>query len=339
MKNATFLSSENKPSGHTVSRRSALRGLAAAGLSTFGCSCLWSQTPYPSRPIRLVVTLPAGTSADAMARFIAERAGRELGQPVIVDNRPGASSIIGAQAVATAPADGYTLLYGLAPSISLNPHLFKKLPYKASDFIPIIHLLDVPFVWIVRADSPYRNLRDLLQAAKAQPGTLSYASYGEGSPNHVAVLQILQSNGATMTHVPYKDGGLMDIVAGRVDSALEVTAMAMPHIQTGKLRPLAVSARERLPQLPDVPTLAELNFGPPLYSWNGIFALTGTPPEVVQRLAGVMQGIASSPAYRQKVMDFTQVPVGGTPKEFAAFLAKDSDAWGKVILRSNIRIE
>jgi tripartite-type tricarboxylate transporter receptor subunit TctC len=286
-----------------------------------------------------VVTLPAGTSADVMARFIAERAGRELGQPIVVDNRPGASSIIGAQAVATAPADGYTLLYGLAPSFSLNPHLFKKLPYKAADFIPLIHLLDVPFVMVVRADSPWRNLRDLMQAAKAQPGTLSYSSYGEGSPNHVAVLQILQSNSATMTHVPYKDGGLTDIVGGRIDSSLEVTAMAMPHIQSGKLRPLAVSARERLPQLPDVPTLEELSFGPPLYSWNGVFAPAGTPPEVVTRLAAVMQGIASSPEYRKKVLDFTQVPRGGSVADFTRFLREDYEAWGHVITKSNIRLE
>ena len=274
-----------------------------------------------------------------MARFVAERAGRELGQPIVVDNRPGASSIIGAQAVATAPADGYTLLYGLAPSFSLNPHLFRKLPYKTADFVPIIHLLDVPFVLVVRADAPHRSARDLMQAAKAQPGTLSYSSYGEGSPNHVAVLQMLQVHGATMTHVPYKDGGLPDVVAGRVDSALEVTAMAMPHIQSGKLRPLAVSARERLPQWPDVPTLAELNFGAPLYSWNGVFAPAGTPPEVVQRIATVLQGIAAGPEFRQKVLDFTQVPIGGTPKDFAAFLARDSEAWGKVITGSHIRLE
>ncbi|HSV36768.1 MAG TPA: tripartite tricarboxylate transporter substrate binding protein, partial [Ramlibacter sp.] len=157
---------------HPRSRRAALRQLAAAGLA-LSVPLARAQAGYPSKVIRLVVTLPAGTSADVMARFIGERLSRELGQPVIVENRPGASSIIGAQAVASAPADGYTLLYGLAPSISLNPHLFKKLPYKASDFAPIIHLLDVPFVLVVRADSPHRSAQDLLQAAKANPGKLS----------------------------------------------------------------------------------------------------------------------------------------------------------------------
>jgi tripartite-type tricarboxylate transporter receptor subunit TctC len=286
-----------------------------------------------------VVTLPAGTSADVMARFVAERLARDLGQPVVVDNRPGASSIIGAQAVASAPADGYTLLYGLAPSISLNPHLYRKLPYKASDFTPITHLLDVPFVLVVRANAPYRSAQELFHAARTRPGKLSYASYGEGSPNHVAVLQMLQTTGATMTHVPYKDGGLNDVLGGQVDCSLEVTAMAMQHIAAGKLRPLAVSARTRLDKLPDVPTLQEANLGAPLYSWNGLFAPASTPPEVIARLATAMQDITARPDFRQKVLDFTQVPRGGTPAEFAAFLTRDSENWGLVVARAGIRID
>ena len=319
-------------------RRAVLRQMFGAGLA-LSFPIAGAQGGYPSKAIRMVVTLPAGTSPDVMARFIGERLARELGQPVIVDNRPGASSIIGAQAVASAAADGYTLLYGLAPSISLNPHLYKKLPYKVSDFTPIIHLLDVPFVLVVRADSPYRGVHDLLHAAKAKPGKLTYASYGEGSPNHVAVLQLLQAAGATMTHVPYKDGGLNDVLGGQVDCSLEVTAMAMPHIQSGRLRPLVVSARSRLDRLPDVATLPELNLGEPLYSWNGLFAPAGTPPEVLARLATVMQDVASRADFRQKVLDFSQVPRGGTPAEFAAFLAKDSQAWGQVVTRNNIRID
>jgi len=319
-------------------RRTALRQLFGAGLA-LSLPLARAQGSYPNKVIRLVVTLPAGTSPDVMARFIGERLTRELGQPVIVENRPGASSIIGAQAVASAPADGYTLLYGLAPSISLNPHLYKKLPYKVSDFTPIIHLLDVPFLLVVRADSPYRSVQDLFQAAKAKPGKLTYASYGEGSPNHVAVLQLLQTVGATMTHVPYKDGGLNDLLGGQIDCSLEVTAMAMPHIQTGRLRALVASARSRLDKLPDVPTLPEVNLGESLYSWNGLFAPAGTPPEIVARLATVMQDITARADYRQKVLDFSQVPRGGTPAEFAAFLAKDSQAWGQVVARNHIRID
>jgi tripartite-type tricarboxylate transporter receptor subunit TctC len=322
----------------TFRRRALLRGVAAAAAG-LALPFAHAQASYPSRAIRLVVTLPAGTSADVMARFIAERLARELGQPVIVDNKPGASSIIGAQAVAAANADGYTLLYGLAPSISLNPHLYRKLPYKAADFTPIIHLLDVPFVFVVRADSPWRSVQDVFHAARAQPGKLSYASYGEGSPNHVAVLQMLHVTGATMTHVPYKDGGLNDVLGGSVDCALEVTAMAMPHITSGKLRPLAVSAHGRIDKLPEVRTLQEAGLGAALYSWNGLFAPAATPPEIVARLAAAMQDITARPEFRQKVLDFTQVPRGGTPAEFAAFLARDSENWGSVVSRARIRID
>ncbi len=318
-------------------RRAVLRCLVAT-MAALALNPVLAQS-YPNKPIRIVVTLPAGSSPDAMARFIGERLARELEQPVIVDNRPGASSIIGAQAVASAPADGYTLLYGLAPSISLNPHVFRKLPYKAADFVPIIHLLDVPFVLVVRADSPYRSAQELFQAAKAQPAKLSYASYGEGSPNHVAVLQVLNTVGATMTHIPYKDGGLNDLIGGQVDASLEVTAMAIPQIQSGRLRPLLVAAHSRLEKLPDVPTLAEAGLGAPLYSWNGLFAPAGTPPDVVGRLAAVMQDITARPDFRQKVLDFSQVPRSGTPADFAAFLAKDFDAWGRVVARNQIKID
>jgi len=320
------------------SRRAALQALLAAGLAA-PLAVAQAQGEYPNRVIRLVVTLPAGTSADAMARFVAERLGKELGQTVIVENKPGASSILGAQSVASAAADGYTLLYGLAPSISLNPHVFKKLPYKASDFVPIIHLLDAPFVLVVRADSPYRSVHELVKAAQAQPDRLTYASYGQGSPNHVAVLQFLRTVGATMTHVPYKDGGLMDLVGGRIDCSLDVTAMAVPQIEAGKLRPLVVSARSRLERLPNVPTFAEAGLGEPLYAWNGIFAPAGTPPNVLARLAGALQLVTSRPDFQHKVREFVQVPRGGTPADFAAFLAKDFAAWGQAVAVSKIQLD
>jgi len=332
----TVLARTAQPRG--VSRRRAILGIGAIAQALVSAPA-WSQSNFPNRPIRLVVTLPAGTSADAMARFVAERAGRALGQPIVVDNRPGASSIIGTQMVASAAPDGYTLLYGVAPSMSLNPHLFKKLAYKPADFAPIAHLLNVPFVLVVRADTPYRSLADLLQAAKNKTGAMNYASYGEGSPNHVALLQILQNSGARMTHIPYKDGGLMDVVGGAVDCSLEVTAMAMPHILSHKLRPLAVSSQTRLDKLPDVPTLTELGAGAPLYSWNGVFAPAGTPSEVLHRLSRTMEEITASSEFRQKVLDFTQVPVHTSAQAFAQFLAEDSQAWGRVIQQGNIRLD
>jgi tripartite-type tricarboxylate transporter receptor subunit TctC len=319
------------------SRRAVLQSLCAAPL-VLRSPGAWGKSSYPDRPIRLVMTLPAGTSADTMARFIAERLHAELGQAVWLDNRPGASSNIGYQAASTAPADGHTLLYGLL-SLILNPHLFKTLPYKPSDFTPIIHLLNVPFVLVVRADSPYRSVQELLDAAKADPDKLTYPSYGLGSANHVAVLQMLQATGAKMIHVPYKDGGLNDLLGGRLDCSLDVTATTIPHITSGSLRPLVVSTRQRLEELPDVPTFEEARLGVPLYSWNGMFARAGTPPEIINRLSSALQTITARDDFRKKVKEFLQIPRGGTPEEFASFLTRDSDNWGRIVAKAGIRIE
>jgi tripartite-type tricarboxylate transporter receptor subunit TctC len=318
------------------SRRVVLQSLLAAPLVLKAPAALGAG--YPDRPIRLVMTLPAGTSADVMARFIADRLGAELGRPIWVDNRPGASSNIGYQAAATAPADGYTLLYGLL-SVILNQHLFKSLPFKPSDFTPIIHLLDVPFVLVVRADSPYRTVQELFDAAKANPDKLTYASYGLGSANHVAVLQMLQVSGASMVHVPYKDGGLNDLLGGRIDCSLDVTATTIPHITSGALRPLVVSTRQRLEELPDVPTFEEARLGVPLYSWNGIFVRAGTPPEITSRLSSALQTITARDDFRKKVKEFLQIPRGGTPKEFESFLTQDSENWGRIVAKAGIRID
>jgi tripartite-type tricarboxylate transporter receptor subunit TctC len=321
------------PSAH--SRRAVLQSMVAAPL-VMKASAVFGDT-YPTRPIRIVMTLPAGTSADTMARFIADRLQSDLGQPVIVDNRPGASSNIGHQTASSAAADGYTLLYGLL-SLVINPYLFKTIPYKPSDFKPVIHLLDAPFVFVVRADSPFRTVHDLLAFAKENPDKLTYPSYGPGSPNHVAVLQLLQVTGASMVHVPYRDGGMSDLLGGRMDCSLDVTAMAINHIAAGTLRPLAVSSNQRLDELPGVPTLEEERLGLPLYSWNGIFARTGTPPDVVDRLSTALRAITVKDDFRKKVKEFVQIPRGGTPEEFAAFISKEEQNWSRIIAKANLQI-
>jgi len=315
------------------------RGACVLAIAAFLGGSVFAQTTFPTKPLRLVVTTPAGTSPDVSARFIADRLSKDLGQPVLVDNKPGASSIIGADFVAKAPADGYTLLFGTSPAISLNPHLFAKLPYKNTDFAPIIHLADVPFVLGVRAESPHKSVDDVLQAAKRQPGKMTYASHGEGTPTHVAMLELLQKNGATMTHVPYKDGGIMDVLSGVVDWSLAASADAIPQIKGGKLRPLAVSAKARMPSLPDVPTLAEAYPGSLMYSWNGILAPRGTPAEVVNRVSVALQKIAASNEFRQYLLGVGLVPAGGTAADFSAFLARDYENWGAVVKRNNIRLD
>ena len=319
-----------------VSRRAASLLAAAALLAPPA----FAQAPFPSKPVRLVVTLPAGSSPDVLARFVGERLSREIGQPVIVENKPGASSIIGTDAVAKAPADGYTLLFALSSSVSINPHLFSKLPYKASDFVPIAHLVNVPIVLVVRESSPYKSINDLLQAARQQPGVLNYASYGEGTQTHLAAVELLKRTGTSFTHVPYKDGGFMDVIGGAVDWTFATPNIALAHIKGGKLRALAVSANARLPGLPGVPTVSEVLPGmESLESWNGILAPRGSAPEVVDRLSAAFQKIAASSEFRKKALELDLIPAGGTQEDFRSFLAKDFDKWGAVVKRNGIHLD
>ncbi|MBD9663349.1 tripartite-type tricarboxylate transporter receptor subunit TctC [Variovorax beijingensis] len=318
-----------------VSRRTASVFAAAALLS----ASAFAQTPFPTKPVRLVVPWPAGASPDVTARFIAERLTKDLGQPVLVDNRPGASQIIGTDLVAKAPADGHTLLFTAAPSVSLNPHVFTKLPYKASDLVPVIHVVEVPFVMIVRANSPFKSVDELVQAAKREPGKLNYATYGDGTPSHIAALQFVQKAGIAMTAIPYKDGGILSVMSGDVEFSMEASAAAIPQINGGKLRGLAVSANGRVPNLPGVPVLSEIYPGNQLHSWNGILAPRGTPPEALNRLSVALQKIVASSEFQQKALDLGLIPVGGTQAQFASFLAKDFEEWGAVVKRNNIRLD
>lgn len=275
-----------------------------------------------------------------MARFVAERLSKELGQQVIVENRPGASSIIGTDAVAKAPADGHTLLFALSSSVSINPHLFSRLPYKASDFVPVVHLVNVPIVLIVRADSAIKSLDELVLAAKRQPGRLTHASYGEGTQTHLAAVRLVQGTGIIVTHIPYKDGGIADVIAGAVDWTFATPNIALLHVKAGRLRALVVSANKRLPGLPDTPTLSEVLPGmESMESWNGVLAPRGTPAEVLHRLQSALQKIAASTEFRKKALELDLIPTGGTAEDFRTFLAKDYEKWGAVVKRAGIRLD
>jgi tripartite-type tricarboxylate transporter receptor subunit TctC len=179
----------------------------------------------------------------------------------------------------------------------------------------------------------------VLQAAKQQPGKLTYASHGPGTPNHVAMLELLQKTGATMTHIPYKDGGILDVMSGVVDWAFVASADAIPQIKGGKLRALAVSANGRMPSLPGVPALSESFPGSQLYSWNGILAPRGTPPQVLDRLSVALQKIVASSDFQQNAIELGLIPIGGTQAQFGSFLAKDFEEWGAVVKRNNIRLD
>ena len=316
-------------------RRRVLAALAAAAAALTPLAAP-AQGAFPSKPIRIVVPFGAGGSPDVILRLMSEPMSKALGQPVVVDNKAGASTIIGAQAVATAPGDGHTLLYTVNNTTSINPYVYKALPYKAEDFVPVIRVLSVPYVLVTSVQSPYKTLADLLAAAKASPGKLSYASYGIGQGTHVAMVRLLNAAGADMLHVPYKASATTDLMAGLITTVLEPTTTAIPNIQAGKMRALAVTGPQRAEALPDVPAVNETFKGFVGDSWHGLLAPKGTPPAVVARINDVAQKIIATTDFQRRLKDLGLVPAGGTPADFQKFLKDDAQAWAKVVRDNHI---
>ncbi|MDD2545579.1 MAG: tripartite tricarboxylate transporter substrate binding protein [Burkholderiaceae bacterium] len=300
-----------------------------------------AQAAFPERPITLVVPYAPGGAADAVARLLAARMGAKLGTSVIVDNKAGASGTIGASFVAKAPADGYTMLYDATP-YSINPHLFPKMPYASTALQPLSLVLLAPNVLIVKADSPIKNLSDLIAKAKAQPGQINFASGGSGTVQRLAAELLRQRLQLDMVHVPYKSGGpaITDVIAGQVDFMFGTVAATYPHVAGGKLRALAVSAPERSRRLPDVPTVAELAIpGYEAYEWNGLFLPANTPAPVAAKLRQAVQDALKEDEVKQRLADLGAQPIGSTPAEFATFLQKEDAKWGEVVRKGQIKLD
>lgn len=324
----------------TSSNISRRRALALTGALLAGtASAVHAQPSYPSRPVRLVVPFPAGTSPDVTARLWGDRFTRLTGQPVVVENRAGASTIIGAQAAANAPADGYTLLWTVNNTFSINPFVYRKLPYKAEDFTPVTRILSVPYVLVTSADSRIRTLADLVREAKARPGEMTYASAGIGQGTHVAMARLLNQAGVSMIHVPYKEAFVPDVIAQRIDVAFDASTGAIPQVKGGKVRALGVSSASRIPQLPDVPAIAESYPGFVGDSWHGIFAPKGTAAPVLATLLGDSQRIVEAPEFRAALLSYGLTPVGGGADEFRRFLDDDARAWAQVVRDNGITAE
>jgi tripartite-type tricarboxylate transporter receptor subunit TctC len=298
-----------------------------------------AQSAYPNKPVRVIVPFPAGVSPNVVARQWAERFGKLTGQPVVVENKPGASSIIATQAAAAAPADGTTLLWTVNNTFSINPYVFRKLPYKAEDFTPVTQVLAVPYVLLVGADAPWRTLDDLLRDAKAKPGTLTYASGGIGTGLHVVMARLLNTAGVSMLHVPYKDAFMPDVIGRRIDVGVDASTTAIGQIKGGRVRALAVTSARRLEMLPEVPTVGETFAGFVGDSWQGIFVPRDTPEATVQALAALSNRIVESADFRAVLRDYGLPPVGSTPAAFKAFLAEDARGWAKVVKDSQIVVD
>ena len=299
--------------------------------------------PYPTRPIRLVVPFPAGGTTDILARSVAQKLTEAWGQPVVVDNRPGAAGNIGAELVAKSPADGYTLLMGTVGTHAINASLYAKMPYDhVKDFVPVILVAGVPNVLVVNPAVPANSVQELIVYAKANPGKLNFASSGSGTSIHLAGELFKVSAGVQMTHIPYKGSSpaLQDLIGGQVQLMFDNLPSALPQIKGGKLRALAVTSSTRAAVLPDVPTVAESGLpGFEASSWFGVLAPAGTPPAIVTRINAEVAKWLASPEARDKLLSQGANAVGGTPEDFARHIQVETAKWAKVVKESGAKVD
>lgn len=311
-------------------KRRSLMTLGAAGLASFATGA-FAQGKFPQRPVTLVVPTPPGGSTDFTARLIVEPLTRALGQPVIVDNKPGASGNIGNQFVARAKADGHTLLMAYSGYQVGNPHLFKDTGWDPiKDFVPVAMVTRAPQVFAIHHALPVNSLQELIAFAKKNPGKLNYASSGNGSIQHIAGELFKQLTGTFITHIPYRGSGpaVQDLLAGTVDLHITTPASVVSHIKSGRLRALAVTSPKRLASLPDVPTATEAGLkGYDLDSWFALYAPAGTPPAVVQQLNAEVNKILQMPEVRKKAEDSGTSVEAFTPAQLGEFTRKELDYW------------
>ena len=302
---------------------------------------VYSQ-PYPSKPVRLIVTYPAGGGADTMARLVAPRLGDALGQPILVENRGGASGTIAADLVAKSAPDGHTLMLD-ATNHAVNPSLLAKLPYDPDKaFAPVTLLALFPNVVLVHPANPVSSIRELIAKIKAEPGKIAFASSGNGSAQHLAAELFRQRAGLDMVHVPYKGGGpaLIDVMGGQVPLYFGNMASALPHVKNGKLKALAITGSKRSPAAPDLPTVAESGMpGYQVYEWNAIFAPAGTPPGIVNRLQSEIAKVVRIPEVRDRMLALGGEIVASSPADLGAWVREQTASWGAVVRASNIKPE
>jgi tripartite-type tricarboxylate transporter receptor subunit TctC len=320
-------------------RRRFLRFAAAA--AALPISQLAKAQAYPSKPLRWIVGFPPGGGADIVSRIMAPWLSERLGQPVVIENRPGASSNISVQAVAQSAPDGYTLLF-VPASAAVNVTLFDGLPFNLlRDIAPVSGLIDFPLVMVANPSIPAKNVAELIALAKANPGKLSLASFGTGSTSHVAGELFKSMAGIEMVHVPYRGGAPMvtDLVGGQVQVGIDVLTGSLAHIRSGKLRALAMAGKTRSEILPDVPIIGDTVPAYVANSWCGVGVPRGTPAEIIDRLNREINAGLVNPAVKARLTAVATTPILYTPAEFGAYMAGEVDKWGKVIKLAGIRPE
>ena len=314
----------------------------AAGFIGLCCAATVAAQTFPSRPIRVVVPYAPGGFTDIVARLVGQKMTERLGQAVTIDNRPGGSTIIGADMVAKSAPDGYTLLMGVTTTISTNPFMFKKLPYKASDFAPVALTGMTPFVMVANPALPANNVRELVALAKAKPGSVSSATLGIGSSVHLVLAMLRGAAGIDIIDVPYKGAGpaLTDLLAGQVNVYFDAVPTSMPHIRSGKLKAIAMTSDARLPVAPEIPTFKESGYPSMVaYSWYGLLAPVGTPHAVIERLNAAANDGLRSPDVRERLIADSGVAPIMTPEQFGDLIRAHTDVWGKIIAPLKIELD
>lgn len=319
-------------------RRAALGLALATAFSTAALAQAW-----PTRPIKLIVPFPAGGGTDIIARELGNKLAGNTGWTIIIDNKPGSGGNLGVDATAKAPADGYTLVLGQTSNLAINPTLYSKLPYDPQkDLTPVSLVASAPLVLVVAADSPYKTLADLVSAAKAKPGTLNYATSGNGTVAHLATELLQKTANAKLTHVPYKGAaqGATDLIGGQVQVYVSSVPTLIGHIKNGKMRALAVTSAKRADDLPQVPTVAESGYkGFDAVTWFGIAGPAALPKEVAVRLNTEINKALQTPDLQKKLGDQGADVAGSTPEKFGTLIREDIARWGKVIKESGAKVD
>lgn len=334
----------NNPTLETQLKRSQFLSLSiAATLVSMTPFASAQQSKYPDKPVRIVVGFAAGGFTDVLARTIGQKLTTVLGQPVVVENKAGATGTIGADAVAKSKADGYTLLLAHFSSNSVAPALYPKLPYDVNrDFTPIIRIASTPVLLTVKSDFPANDVSAFIAHARKNANQLSFASSGSGTAQHLAAAQFMQATNTKMIHVPYKGSGaaITDLLSGQVDLNFESPPNILPHVKAGKLKPLAITSMTRSPLFPNVPTLNESGF--PKFEMSQWFALMGPanmPKEIVDKLNAEVNLILKQPDVVEKIASQGGDIIGGSSVQFASFLKSDSEKWVKVVKDGGITLE
>ena len=296
---------------------------------------------YPDRPVKIVVPFSAGGFTDSLARIVGQKLQEKWGQPVVVENKPGAGGNIGAELVAKAPPDGYTLFLATTPTHAVNPALYRKIAFDpVKDFEPIVLMVATPNVLIVNPGVPVKSVNELIATAKAEPKRYNYGSTGIGSSVHLQMEQLKSSVGIQMTHIPYKGSSqaLTDLLAGSTQVMFDNFLFQLPHIRAGKVKPLAITAKQRSPLIPDVPTLREMGIqGFDIGPWFGLAAPSKTPAAIVNKVSADVNEVLRMKDVQEKLQGAEII--GGSPQQFAEFIGQELDKWGKLIRALDLKAE